>query len=1414
MNLKKSLIGVAAIGALAAGVAFAATTARDLILPKRAADATVTTVTATWAMGGKNLESITGKTESTAIDISFKLGAGVSVKGSKGLTSNGISKTLTEFNLYPGTEADPAPVGLIDNQYLEFTITPKTGNTFSLSGISFDAMTSGWGDGRFHVFVGDTRITKDESSTSPGVWTGRDNQNSEFTKTITIPEDLKIASNEPLSVKIYLFARSEQKRTRTINVGNVVITGTVKSEEQGGETDNCHFHLPGVHELNPIDDDIVCTGNARIENAGTTDAKFGYLQTGTSVTFKNVHVGEPGAYKVLMTVDWSVGDAKFRIDINDVATGKLEAKLKESVMPKNSGWQTFEFQLDGRVSEGLKDITYYFTDNPSHANGFNLRAPEFVRTGEGTELGGEVEDDCYFHIPGTLEFTELNEHLVANGPKVENKNGIYNIGYVKNGGTLSFRNVTVHQAGVYQMSWPIAVSGGGDVTIQAVDATTNEIEASFTETLPKIDTWDLVLPGKINEGAINLDLAFAATHGSWVLNFYAPTLTKIADEYACVSGISLPEGLSVEQLEGYDWAVNLPLDYSGNFTFKPEVANGTIEVKAGDAVITPAEGSYTIPAPAANEETIVTITLTPGENAYAAQTVYKLRLFHIGGVVMTGITIDGDELDSEIIDVLNSETNRAIIPDRVYTALPAVKATFIDGTSVDATSTLEGTTATYSIENGDKIYVITVQGIHIYTPAENDESAQLKWNGGSCADNIWTNGSFTVEGQNDGYNDAYKWSGSANITVTMPSDVLVKQFIIHDMRNNYANNHNYLKEVVSGDATVYIPYKNSFLHETEAPKYDLVVNIENHVAGTPLSFAFDGGGQPMGWIELVYEKTALTTAPAVVKEEITSTANKNHAVVKLTFDREIESATALLGETPVTARINGTVAKFSLWNLEYNQSYALTIPAEGVKDIYGNTNSDEIPFTFEVGENLVIENLPAERFIVVSTVDELRSAVAFANENNKTADSERTVIFMHNGDYDLGNGVEQKDGKWDNIAGNTVALHLDKAFNVSLIGESQEGVLIHGTLTGISYPVFSTRNSTNIYMENFTVRNDYNFPYEGSTTADRGGVAVAHYGGNLDIMKNVTLQSIQDTQVTGERGYYLNCTIEGKTDYICGGGDHYYDHCTFINHGEGGFITAPATSAANEYGYVLNGCTIEGDANYYLGRPWQNEPRCYWLNTTMKSLPKDEGWGAMSNLPTHFYEYNSMDADGTPLALSVRVNSPSSTNHYSPELTEAQAAVFTIENVLGGDDSWLPTEMTALSAAPLAAPADLYTYQDGHVDWSAVEGAVGYMLYKGGNYLTYLPGKNTCSYTPEIATLANSHDPDKYTVYAINANGARGIESLESEVSGIADIEADGAEIEMYNLQGVRVDNSAKGTLIRVTTAPDGTRTATKVYVK
>ena len=53
-----------------------------------------------------------------------------------------------------------------------------------------------------------------------------------------------------------------------------------------------------------------------------------------------------------------------------------------------------------------------------------------------------------------------------------------------------------------------------------------------------------------------------------------------------------------------------------------------------------------------------------------------------------------------------------------------------------------------------------------------------------------------------------------------------------------------------------------------------------------------------------------------------------------------------------------------------------------------------------------------------------------------------------------------------------------------------------------------------------------------------------------------------------------------------------------------------------EWGYVFRDCAVKPgtyaettpDKSYSLGRPWQNEPRCYFLNTVMEILPTDIGW--------------------------------------------------------------------------------------------------------------------------------------------------------------------------------------------------------------
>ena len=344
--------------------------------------------------------------------------------------------------------------------------------------------------------------------------------------------------------------------------------------------------------------------------------------------------------------------------------------------------------------------------------------------------------------------------------------------------------------------------------------------------------------------------------------------------------------------------------------------------------------------------------------------------------------------------------------------------------------------------------------------------------------------------------------------------------------------------------------------------------------------------------------------------------------------------------------------------------------------------------------------------------------------------------------------------------------------------------MLHGNRDGISNPVLNLRDRTGFYLQDLTVRNDNNFGKE-----EKGGVAVAIYGGDKTAMKNVRMLSNQDTQVTGNRAYFENCEIHGTVDFICGGGDNFYSHTDLVLEDRGGnCITAPSTSSTLKWGYVFQNCTIRAaeeassvtNGSYNLGRPWQDTPRANFLNTIMYVLPSDGAWAGMSEgLTTHFYEYNSMNPDSTKVDLSKRTNSPSSANKYTPVLTDEEAKAYTLENVLGGTDSWLPTEETVTVAAPVV------TVKDKTLSWEDSDDARCYVIFCDGEYVT-----NQTETTFTITT------DGKYTVRAANVNGGLGEVSnvVDTSVSGITTVEADkNEEYIIYNLNGQRVNTMQKG---------------------
>lgn len=210
---------------------------------------------------------------------------------------------------------------------------------------------------------------------------------------------------------------------------------------------------------------------------------------------------------------------------------------------------------------------------------------------------------------------------------------------------------------------------------------------------------------------------------------------------------------------------------------------------------------------------------------------------------------------------------------------------------------------------------------------------------------------------------------------------------------------------------------------------------------------------------------------------------------------------------------------------------------------------------------------------------------------------------------------------------------------------------------------------------------------------------------------NCNLTGYQDTIYlwdAGKRSYFENCLVIGRTDYIYGGGISFFKNCEIRSWG-GGWITAPSTPADQAYGFVFSGCYVSymdnsprpGDdgALIALGRPWHNCPKVAWINCELTGMLDPLGWNTSWNMDyapdstgLHLYEYGNIgkgaDMSGRADWVGIR------------ELTEVEAANYTAQAVLAGEDNWDPT----------ATPPAVTTY-----DWTGAADTTGWLVEENWN---------------------------------------------------------------------------------------------------
>lgn len=582
-----------------------------------------------------------------------------------------------------------------------------------------------------------------------------------------------------------------------------------------------------------------------------------------------------------------------------------------------------------------------------------------------------------------------------------------------------------------------------------------------------------------------------------------------------------------------------------------------------------------------------------------------------------------------------------------------------------------------------------------------------------------------------------------------------------------------------------------------------------------------------GTAQLVNDGKAPVLVSTIPAEGATN-ASANGKIV-LTFDEKVKltgNAAATLGTQKIEGAVSGKTITFAYKGLNYATAYTFTLAAGSVADLTDNATDQAIVLNFTTKTKPAVTKALYD--FIVPTDGDFKAALAAAAKRTDT--SKRFRIFIKQGDYkipaDEKSKVTGSDGK--SYANPTTYMNTP---NVSIIGEGMDNTSLTNTIpnSGQSANVLEgigkgdvlclQKGATNTYFQDLKM-------YSSMGDA-KGRDIVLNDQSNKTICKNVNLWAYQDTYVSNNQNgkfYFEDGILRGRTDYLCGKGDVYYNNVELWICEKGGYLAVP--SQPKKYGYIFKDCTIKDataakdlNGNYTLGRPWgKGTPIALYIDTKMEAIPSAAGWNEMSGgYPKRFAEYNSYTSTGSVVDLKDRkkvydaYDSKDGDNYVNrrnetagdPILTAEEAATYTIETVMGQDDDWDPTAATEQASAPSNVKLNGTT-----LVWDNNDYALLWAVCKNGKVVDFTI---TPSYIVDDASAT-------WSVRAANEMGGLSEATVVGQGTGIRNIASatDAAVIKtaIYAADGTQLSNLQKGINIIVKTLADGSKKTSKVIVK